>query len=96
MAAYIVVLEYEIFDEEEVAACAREIGKLVEANGGKYLMRGGPAEAFGRADAPAKVTISEFESADAIRELFGREDMIELRLRRREAANSTTLIVEGV
>ena len=96
MTAYIVVLDYEILDEEGVADCARGLAELVEANGGKYLMRGGPAEAFGPAAAPANVTISEFESADAIRELFAREDMNELRMRRRDFVNSATFIIEGV
>lgn len=96
MAAYIVVLDYEISDQEQLTACARGLAELVEAHGGKYVMRGGPAETFGPADAPVNVTISQFESADAIRELFARDDMNELRMRRRSFANSTTFILEGV
>ena len=96
MAAYIVTLDHEVFDEEGMADCARGLAELVEANGGRYLMRGGPAESFGPAAAPTNVTISEFESADAIRELFARDDMNDLRMRRRGFVNSATFIIEGV
>lgn len=96
MAAYFIVLDHEVLDQESVVGNAADIAALIESQGGRYLMRGAPAESLGPGPAPEKVTVCEFESVDAMKAALEREDVAELRMRRREISNSTTLIIEGI
>ena len=48
MAAYVVVLDYEIHDQQLYESVTSRIAELVEAHGGKYLARSAPLAQGGR------------------------------------------------
>ena len=41
MAAYIVVIDTEVSDQEDIEGLSDRLVKVIEAHGGKYLVRGG-------------------------------------------------------
>ena len=96
MAAYIVVIDTEVSDQEDIEGLSDRLVKVIEAHGGKYLVRGGDIEARGGELAPARIAISEFESSDQIRGMFDSSEFGELRELRRKSAASSVFIVEGV
>lgn len=96
MAAYIVVIDSEVTDQEDIEGLSDRLVEVIEAHGGKYLVRGGAIEARGGEMAPARIAISEFESSDKIRGMFDSAEFTELRELRRKSAASNVFIVEGV
>lgn len=62
--AYWVNVYHAIHDEEKLAAYAKLAGPAVQANGGKFLIRGMPAKAY-EAGMMQRTVVVEFESLDA-------------------------------
>ena len=63
--AYWVNVYHAIHDEEKLAAYAKDRGSsAVQANGGKFLIRGMPAKAY-EAGMMQRTVVVEFESLDA-------------------------------
>ena len=69
MPAYVILHTTEILDEELHAEFRRRAGPLLEAKGGKYLMRGDVSETIGgSASSHTRVAVMEFETAEQARE----------------------------
>ena len=95
MAGY-VIIDAEIKDEALFEEFAEKIVDVVEANGGKYLVRGGHAEIISGDLTPHRVVVLEFESVERAREFPnspGYADLTDLRLR---SHATSMIVVEGV
>jgi uncharacterized protein (DUF1330 family) len=95
MAAYI-VLNIQVTDAVRFQEYARAAGGTVAQFGGRYLARGGKAEALEGAADPRRVVILEFPSYDRAKTWWDSVEYSGPKQMRRLAAVSDTLIVEGV
>ena len=96
MAAYMIVVDSEVHDREQADSLSLRIAELIEARGGKYLIRGTPTLSLGPGAPPASITVSEFETLDGLNTAFGQDEVIKLRLERREYVESVAFMVEGL
>ena len=98
MPAYVILHTTEILDGELHAEFRRRVGPLLEAKGGKYLMRGNVSEIIGGDTAGhARVAVMEFETTEQAQE-WARDpqppgEYAELRELRNRAARYVSLIV---
>jgi len=95
MAAY-VVLNIDVTDPARYADYARAAGLTVEQFGGRYLARGGQAEALEGAANPKRVVILEFPTLERAQAWWNSPEYAEPKLIRANSARSDTFIVEGV
>lgn len=98
MPAYVILHTAEILDEELHAEFRRRVGPLLEAKGGKFLMRGNVSEIIGGdPSGHSRVAVMEFETTEQAQE-WARDpqppgEYAELREIRDRAARSVSLIV---
>lgn len=100
MPAYVILLATEILDEELHAEFRRRAGPLLEARGGKYVMRGNVSETIGGdASAHSRVAVMEFETSEQAHSWAGYPqpagEYSDLRELRDRASKSFTLIVDS-
>ena len=95
MAGYIIV-DVEITDEALFEEFAEGIVDVVEAHGGKYLVRGGDAEHITGDWTPHRVVVMEFESVERAREFINSSGYADLTDIRERSAVTNMVIVEGV
>ena len=95
MAAYVVV-DNEITDQALFAEFARDIVGVVERNGGKFLVRGGPTEVVSGNRTPHRVVVIEFENLERARAYANDPESRRLGEIRDRSSISTTIIVEGI
>lgn len=95
MAAYVIV-DNEITDQAVFDEYIREIPAVVERNGGKYLVRGGPTEVVSGNRTPHRVVVIEFENIERARAYANDPESRRLGEIRDRSSISTTIIVEGV
>ena len=100
MPAYVILHTTEILDEELHAEFRRRVGPLLEARGGKYLMRGNVSEVVGGdSTGRNRVAVMEFETTEQAQE-WARDpqppgEYAELRDLRNRGARSVSMIVES-
>lgn len=94
MPAYVVldiaVKDPDLFEEYRKLAPA-----TIEAYGGKYVARGGKAEALEGDWTPNRIVILEFENAEIAKSWLNSPEYREARSMRQKAATSHTIVVEG-
>lgn len=95
MAGYI-ILDAEIIDPDAFVEFAERILGVVDAYGGKYLVRGGAAEVITGDFVPHRVVVIEFESAERAREFINSPEYDELSDIRLRSFISNEILVEGV
>ena len=95
MAGY-VIIDVEVTDEALFGEFAEKIVGLVDAQGGRYLVRGGAAEGITGGWTPGRVVVMEFDSLDAARGLIESDGYKELEDIRVRSMNTRMIIVEGV
>ena len=98
MPAYVILHTSEILDEELHAEFRRRVGPMLEARGGKYLLRGDISEVIG-ADSTghSRVAVMEFETTEQAQE-WARDqqppgEYANLRELRNRAARCISMIV---
>lgn len=92
--AYIIA-EIEVLNPEPYKAYVAAAGPLVEAYGGKYLVRGGAAEAL-EGPAPAgRMVVVEFPSLADAKRFYDSPEYTEVRKERIENSISWFILVEG-
>ena len=95
MPAYVIlditVTDPELFEEYKKLAPA-----TIEAYGGRYIARGGKAEALEGDWVPNRVVILEFDSAATAKSWLDSPEYREARSMRLQAATSHTIVVDGV
>ena len=100
MPAYVILHTTEILDEELHAEFRRRVGPMLEARGGRYLMRGDVSEIIGEGAAGhTRVAVMEFQTTEQAQE-WARDpqppgEYAELRELRNRAARYVSLIVEN-
>lgn len=95
MSAYVIlditVTDPDLFEEYKKLAPA-----TIEAYGGKYLARGGRAEALEGDWSPNRIVILEFESSEVAKQWLVSPEYQEARSMRLQATRSHTVVVDGV
>ena len=95
MSAYVIlditVTNPELFEEYKKLAAT-----TIEAYGGKYIARGGTADALEGDWIPNRIVILEFDSAARAKTWLESPEYREAGAMRHQAATSHTIVVEGV
>lgn len=94
MAGYIVG-NIEITDPETYEEYRKLVPPLVEKYGGKYLVRGGPAEQMEGNNPPKRVVVLEFPSLDAAKQFYHSAEYGPVKAIRLKAASGDLWVVEG-
>ena len=98
MPAYVILHTTQILDEELHAEFRRRVGPMLEAKGGKFVMRGNVSEVIGEdAAGHTRVAVMEFETTEQAQE-WARDpqpagEYAELRDLRNRAGRCVSLIV---
>ena len=95
MAGYILI-DSDITDEALFGEFADKVGDVVEAHGGKYLVRAGATEVVRGDFTPHRVVIIEFESVERARAYVNSSEYAPLAEILERSASSSIIIVEGV
>jgi uncharacterized protein (DUF1330 family) len=95
MAAYIVA-QIEITDPERYAEYVRQAPVTIAKFGGRYLARGGKAEALEGRLAGPRIAIVELDSYERARDWYESDDYHGPKALRQGAAISCLILVEGV
>ena len=86
----------EITDQALFAEFRERVAATVQAHGGRYLVRGGAAEAMEGDWIPYRIIVVEFDSVELARTWLSSPDYSELKEIRVKAANASVIVVEGV
>ena len=95
MAAYL-ISDGDVTDPALFAEFAERILPVMDAHGGKYLVRGGATQVVGGDFTPHRLVVIEFESMERLQALIASPEYIELAEIRDRSSNSNTIIVDGV
>jgi len=95
MAGY-AIISVQVKDEDAYNRALEQVPAVVEAHGGRYLVRGGAAEAIRGDWKPDRLVIVEFDSVEQARRWQEGADFADLREKLSQAANTDVVIVEGV
>ena len=95
MPGYVIV-DNDVTAPDAYAEFQSRIAATVEAHGGRYLVRGGDAEAVEGDWTPHRIVVVEFDSVDAAKAWLGSSDYAELRDLRAQSARANLIVVDGV
>ena len=95
MAAY-VIADIEVSDAARYEEYKKLAAPTVAAYGGKYIVRGGPAEALEGLWSPGRIVVLEFASAERAREWWTSDVYNAVKGIRHSSAKSKLILVEGV
>ena len=95
MAAY-ALIDVEITDQSVFAEFRDRAPAVVEAHGGRFLVRGGATEVVQGDWTPHRVVILEFDSVERVKSWWNSPDHTELRALLDRSAKATMTIVEDV
>ena len=100
MAAYVILYTTEVTDEDLHAEFRKRVGPLLQAKGGKYLLRGDISEVIGgELTGHSRMAVMEFETVEQARDWAGYSQLqgeyVALRELRDRAAKSISFIVES-
>ena len=94
MAAYVVVIE--LADESSYAEQRERLAQKIEAQGGRYLVRGTPSEIAEGNLEPRRVAVIEYESVEGARATLSSAEYTELReMRAQSDAFVSVVLVQG-
>ncbi len=94
MSVYIIV-DLDVTDPEKFAKYREQVSPLIEAYGGKYIVRGGEHEVLEGGWNPNRLVVLEFESAAAAKKFWDSDDYAPVKKMRHESAQSNIVLVEG-
>ena len=95
MSAY-VILDITVHDAELFEQYKKLAPATIATYGGRYLARGGKAEALEGDWSPNRIVILEFDNAESAKQWLDSPEYREARSLRQQAATSHTIVVEGV
>ena len=95
MAGY-ALIDAEITDHAAFAEFRERAPAVLEAHGGRYLVRGGATKVVQGDWTPHRVVLLEFESVERAQAWWDSPDHAELRAMLDKCSNTTVTIVEGV
>jgi uncharacterized protein (DUF1330 family) len=96
LAAY-VIYQGEVFDPERYEEYKAQVSpNIAAAGGGRYLVRGGEAEALEGGLPAGRTVVLEFPTKKAALDWYRSEEYTEIRKLREGAARATLYVVDGV
>lgn len=95
MSAYVIV-NIDVKDPVRYEDYKRQAAPTVAAFGGRYVVRGGPAEVLEGAWVPKRVVVLEFPSAARAREWLNSAAYAPARKLRQATADSEMILVQGM
>ena len=95
MPAYVVV-NIEVTDPERYAKYIEQSPATVARHGGRYLARGGRAEALEGDVEPRRFVVLEFESYERAKEWWAAEDYASPKALRQSCAITSMILVDGL
>lgn len=95
MAGY-AIIHNAVTDESLYAEFREQAAATIEQYGGKYLVRGGAAEAVDGDWVPDRVVVVEFASVAQTKAWFNSPEFAEAKQVRAKCADAIVIIVEGV
>jgi uncharacterized protein (DUF1330 family) len=93
---YYLLISAEITDTDKYAGYREAVTPLVTQFGGRYLVRGGEAEAFAGVYDGSRHVVLEFESKEAARTFWDSPEYAEVSKLREGASTGNVIGVEGV
>lgn len=94
MPAYLIAT-LDVHDPAALARYGELVAPVVAAFGGRYLVRGGAADAPEGALGGSRLVVIEFPSIDAARRFYASPEYAPLLRMRQDAAGSELALVEG-
>ena len=91
-----VIVDNDVTDPEVYAEFRERVATTVETYGGRYLVRGGTAEAIEGNWTPHRMVVLEFESVAQARTWLASPEYTELKRFRVKSATARVIVVEGV
>jgi uncharacterized protein (DUF1330 family) len=95
MTAYL-ILELDIQNSEAMVEYREKAGAILEAHGGRYLVRGGAYETLEGGWAPPRITVVAFPSYEAALGFYHSEAYKPLLSQRLAAGSYKGIVVKGV
>ncbi len=95
MAQY-AIFDVTITDLEKYREYMLQVKPVIEAAGGKYLVRGGAHTVHEGDWKPTRLVLLEFPSADAMRSFYESPDYRALKAMRESCSRANLVSVEGV
>ena len=95
MPAYLIV-EIEVTDPVGYEEYKKQASSTIQAQGGKYIVRGGKTEVLEGDWQPKRLVVLEFPSMDRAKEWLHCEEYREPRKLRQRTAKTNMVLVEGV
>lgn len=95
--SYYFLVSIRVTDPDKYADYRANVSATIEAHGGRYLVRGGEAQAFeGEHDPRTRVVVLEFPDRAAAERWWSSPEYAEVKKLRANAAQMTIVGVEGV
>jgi uncharacterized protein (DUF1330 family) len=94
MPAYLVA-HIEVHDPVQFEEYRTRVVPVIEAFGGRYLVRGGALETLEGVEQRRRLVVIEFPSMDAARGFYRSSDYAPVLQRRLDSATSDIVLVEG-
>lgn len=95
MSAF-VIADIEVLDAKGFDAYRAQVPPIIARFGGRYVVRGGNAEALEGAWAPTRVVVLEFPDRAAARAWWSSHDYADAKALRQRCARTQLIIVDGV
>jgi uncharacterized protein (DUF1330 family) len=95
MPAYVIV-DIEVHDPVRYEEYKRLAAPTVAAHGGRYVVRGGPAEVLEGGRTPHRVVVLEFASLEQARAWWGSDDYAPAKALRQACAGTEMILVAGM
>ncbi len=95
MSAYIIV-GVEITDPERYAEYVQAVPMTIAKYGGRFLVRGGRAEALEGSWDPNRIVVLQFETYERAMEWWASEEYKAPRALRQSASVANMILVEGI
>ena len=89
------IIDIRVKDRGTYTEYVQKVRDVVEANGGRYLARGGQITPMSPDWTPERIVIIEFESIEAVNRCFGSEDYKKLAPLRELSTSTKAIVVEG-
>ncbi len=95
MSVYMII-DIEVRDAHLYARYVDGVRAVVEAHGGRYLVRGGAVKPVSGDWNPERVIVIEFESSEQVRRCFSSAEYLELAPLREQSTVSRAIVVDGL
>lgn len=95
MPAYLIV-EVEVHNPQEYENYKKLTPGSLKPYGGKFLVRGGPAELLEGEKQPARIVVVEFPDTESARRWWNSPDYAEAKVLRQRTANTRMMLAEGI